>query len=113
MVSIDAEGGGGRRAAGTFLGSDVGGKLKISRAAWRGSRAADTHHSVRELAADSVSAHSRPIMLPVMCVQPPPTHTPPPYLYPSSNTTAKERRLSKSRDQTSNQTLAVTHPGDD
>lgn len=67
MVSI---GGGG-----AFLRPDVGGKLKISLAAWRGSKEADTHRSVRELAADPVSAHSRPIMLPVMCVQPP--FTPP------------------------------------
>lgn len=56
----------------TFLRPDVGGKLKISLASWRGSRAADTHCSVRELAAGPVSAHSRPIMLLVMCVSPPP-----------------------------------------
>lgn len=55
----------------TFLRPDVGGKLKISRPAWRGSRAADTDHSVRELAADPVSTHSWPIMHPVMCVQAP------------------------------------------
>lgn len=58
---------------GTFLRPYVGGKLKISMAAWRGSREADTQRSVRELAGDPVSAHSRPIMLPVMCVQVPST----------------------------------------
>lgn len=88
MVSI---GGGG----GTFLVPDVWGKLKISPAAWRGSRTADTHRSVRELAADPVSAHSRPIMLPVMCVQPP-YNTPatlPPCLYPSSNISQREKAV--------------------
>ena len=111
MVSIGGASGGG----GTFLRPDVGGKLKISLAAWRGSKEADTHRSVRELAADPVSAHSRPIMLPVMCVQPP-FHAPPPPCLPAFTplaTPARERKLSKSRDQTSNQTLAVTHPGDD
>lgn len=53
----------------TFLRPDVGGKLKISLPAWRGSRAADTSRSVRELAADPVSTHSWPIMHPVMCVR--------------------------------------------
>lgn len=61
---------------GAFLRSDVGGKLKISPAAWRGSKEVDTHRSVRELAADSVSDRSRPIMLPVMCAEPLP-RTPP------------------------------------
>lgn len=61
------------RVGETFLRPDVGGKLKISRSAWRGSRAADTDHSVRELAADPVSTHSWPIMHPMMCVQAP-TH---------------------------------------
>lgn len=109
MVSI-----GGERGA--FLRPDVGGKLKISPAAWRGSRAADTHCSVRELAADPVSAHSRPIMLPMMCVQPPLPYTPLLPCLPAFTplaTPARERKLSKGWDQTSNQTLAVTHPGDD
>lgn len=57
-----------RWGGGTFLKPDVGGKLKISLVAWRGSTVADTHHSVRQLTADPVSAYSRPIMLPVMCV---------------------------------------------
>lgn len=80
---------------GAFLRPDVGGKLKISPASWRGSRAADTHCSVRDLAADPVSTHSRPIMLPVKCAQPP-LHIPatlPPYLYPSSNTSQREKAV--------------------
>lgn len=88
--------------AGAFLRPDVGGKLKISPAAWRGSKAADTHRSVREIAADPVSAHSRPIMLPVMCVQPP--YTPPaalaslpPCLCPSSNTIQKRESCQRAR----------------
>lgn len=99
---------------GAFLRPDAGGKLKISPASWRGSRAADTHCSVRDLAADPVSTHSRPIMLPVKCAQPPCASLPPclPTFTPLARP-ARERRLSKSWDQTSNQTLAVTHPGDD
>lgn len=103
-------GGGGREGA--FLRPDVGGKLKISPAAWRGSRAADTHCSVRELAADPVSAHSRPIMLPVMCV-PPPTHPLLPLhpcLCPLQLRQPQRESCQKSQDQTSNQTPGCHTP---
>lgn len=99
MVSI-----GGR---GTFLRPDVWGKLKISLAAWRESIAADTPlsqgarcwSSKRLLTANYASCD--------VCSTP--LHKPSFHAFTPLATPARERKLSRSWDQTSNQMLAVTH----